>query len=103
MINGKNRNRKQQRNINKKNQKNINIKNKIKIKKTSIKNIDQKYRQKLSIEITSGEAAEENEPYRTKQFGNETGVGIGRTAMARVLWRDVYFFDRRLHGIDRLG
>ena len=55
------------------------------------------------MEQISGEAAEENEPYRTKQFGNETGVGIGRTAMARVLWRDVYFFNRRLHGIDRLG
>jgi len=55
------------------------------------------------MEQISGEAAEENEPYRKKQFGNETGVGIGRTAMAMVLWRDVYFFDRRLHGTDRLG
>ena len=55
------------------------------------------------MEQISGEVAEENEPYRKKQFGNEAGAGIGRTAMARVLWRDVYFFDLRLHGIDRLG
>ena len=55
------------------------------------------------MEQISGEVAEENESYRTKQFGNETGAGLDILEMARVLWRDVYFFDRRLHGIDRLG
>lgn len=58
---------------------------------------------KKPTEQISGEVAEENESYRTKQFGNETGAGLDILAMARVLWRDVYFFDRRLHGIDRLG